>query len=197
MVSVRNDARPAPGPDRSSTEGSERKEVSIFVHGRILRPILGLNLLFMSLPLVLGGYGRNTFINLGFAWGTRRCFTGRSSFASISARSRYFAGAGGLGAADGVWGDRHLAMGPHSNLTRSERRYRVCSRVAIERGDHSRHVPEQPQAEDYADRKNRISERHPAGQDKSEDATNRPAITIPTARLLLARVSCRTRRSKP
>ena len=37
-----------------STEGTERNDVAIFVHGRILRPFLGLNLLFMSLPLVLG-----------------------------------------------------------------------------------------------------------------------------------------------
>jgi len=59
-----------------STEGSERNEVSVFVHGRILRPILGLNLLFMSLPLVLGGYGRNTFINLGFALGNSAIFYG-------------------------------------------------------------------------------------------------------------------------
>lgn len=59
-----------------STEGSERNEVSVFVHGRILRPILGLNLLFMSLPLVLGGYGRNTFINLGFALGNSAMFYG-------------------------------------------------------------------------------------------------------------------------
>jgi lipopolysaccharide export system permease protein len=59
-----------------STEGSERIEVSVFLHGRILRPVLGLNLLFMSLPLVLGGYGRNTFINLGFALGNSALFYG-------------------------------------------------------------------------------------------------------------------------
>jgi lipopolysaccharide export system permease protein len=59
-----------------STAGSERVEVAVFVHGRILRPVLGMNLLFMSLPLVLGGYGRNTFINLGFALGNSAIFYG-------------------------------------------------------------------------------------------------------------------------
>jgi lipopolysaccharide export system permease protein len=50
--------------------------VEMFVHVRILRPFLGLNLLFMSLPLVLGGYGRNTFINLGFALANSAIFYG-------------------------------------------------------------------------------------------------------------------------
>ena len=59
-----------------STEGSERSEVAMFVHGRILRPFLGINLLFMSLPLVLGGYGRNAFINLGFALANSALFYG-------------------------------------------------------------------------------------------------------------------------
>jgi lipopolysaccharide export LptBFGC system permease protein LptF len=63
-----------------STEGSERNEVSMFVHVRILRPILGMNLLFMSLPLVLGGYGRNMFINLGLALGNSAIFYGALIF---------------------------------------------------------------------------------------------------------------------
>jgi lipopolysaccharide export LptBFGC system permease protein LptF len=63
-----------------STEGTERNDVAMFVHGRILRPFLGLNLLFMSLPLVLGGYGRNTFINLGFAMGNSAMFYGAIIF---------------------------------------------------------------------------------------------------------------------
>jgi lipopolysaccharide export system permease protein len=63
-----------------STEGTERTDVAIFVHGRILRPILGLNLLCMSLPLVLGGYGRNTFINLGLALGNTAIFYGAILF---------------------------------------------------------------------------------------------------------------------
>jgi lipopolysaccharide export system permease protein len=62
--------------DPSTAEGSERRDVSTFVHMRIIRPILGLNLLFMSLPLVLGGYGRNAFINLGFALANSAIFYG-------------------------------------------------------------------------------------------------------------------------
>jgi len=50
------------------------------VHSRTLRPILGLNLLFMSLPLVLGGYGRNAFINLGFALANSAIFYGAILF---------------------------------------------------------------------------------------------------------------------
>jgi lipopolysaccharide export LptBFGC system permease protein LptF len=63
-----------------STEGTERNDVANFVHLRILRPFLGLTLLFMSLPLVLGGYGRNTFINLGFALGNSAIFYGMIIF---------------------------------------------------------------------------------------------------------------------
>jgi lipopolysaccharide export system permease protein len=66
--------------DPSTEEGSERRDVSIFVHTRILRPILGLNLLFISLPLVLGGYGRNAFVNLGFALANSAIFYGAILF---------------------------------------------------------------------------------------------------------------------
>jgi lipopolysaccharide export system permease protein len=66
--------------DPSTEEGSERRDVSIFVHSRILRPILAMNLLFMSLPLVLGGYGRNAFINLGFALANSAIFYGAILF---------------------------------------------------------------------------------------------------------------------
>ena len=40
-------------------------DIAVFLHNRMLRPLLGLNLLLLSLPLVLGGYGRNMFVNLG------------------------------------------------------------------------------------------------------------------------------------
>ena len=62
--------------DPSTEEGSERNDVAMFVHVRLLRPFLAMNLLFMSLPLVLGGFGRNTFINLGFALGNSALFYG-------------------------------------------------------------------------------------------------------------------------
>jgi lipopolysaccharide export system permease protein len=63
-----------------STEGSEGIEVAIFVHFRLLRPILSMVLLFLSLPLVLGGYGRNMFINLGLALGNSAIFYGALIF---------------------------------------------------------------------------------------------------------------------
>ena len=66
--------------DPATGEGSEAIEVAIFVHTRLLRPILSLSLLFMSLPLVLGGYGRNMFINLGFALGNSALFYGALLF---------------------------------------------------------------------------------------------------------------------
>ena len=41
---------------------------------RGLRPLLSLNLMLLSLPLVLGGYGRNMFINLGLSLGVSAQF---------------------------------------------------------------------------------------------------------------------------
>ncbi len=56
------------------SEASDRSEIAVKIHFRVMRPFLALNLLFMSLPLVLGGYGRNMFINLGFALGNSAMF---------------------------------------------------------------------------------------------------------------------------
>jgi lipopolysaccharide export system permease protein len=64
-----------------SLEGTQELEVEIFLHSRLLRPVLSMSLLFMSLPLVLGGYGRNMFINLGFALGNSALFYGTLIFA--------------------------------------------------------------------------------------------------------------------
>ncbi len=66
-----------------STEGSERIDVAMFVHVRILRPVMGLTLLFMSLPLVLSGYGRNSFLSLGFALGNSGMFYGANILCSF------------------------------------------------------------------------------------------------------------------
>jgi lipopolysaccharide export system permease protein len=52
----------------------EKLDISVFLHGRILRSCLALALLCVSLPLVLGGYGRNMFINLGFSLATSAVF---------------------------------------------------------------------------------------------------------------------------
>ncbi len=57
-------------------EGTQRMDVEIFLHQRLLRPVLSMALLFMTLPLVLGGYGRNMFINLGLALGNSAIFYG-------------------------------------------------------------------------------------------------------------------------
>lgn len=59
-----------------ASEGTERAEIPMYIHIRLLRPILSLTLLFMSLPLVLGGVGRNMFINLGLALGNSAVFYG-------------------------------------------------------------------------------------------------------------------------
>ena len=71
----------APTPDlvRAVTDPSSPSEgiqVSVFLHGRLVRPITSLVLLFLSLPLVLGGEGRNMFINLGLSLGTSALFYG-------------------------------------------------------------------------------------------------------------------------
>src|SRR3954471_22245483 len=71
-----------------SSEGTERADITIHLHVRLLRPILTLTLMFMSLPLVLGGYGRNMFINLGFALGNSAFFYG------MLLLCQYLAGAG-------------------------------------------------------------------------------------------------------
>ncbi len=55
---------------------SEAVQVGVFLHGRLVRPITSLVLLFLSLPLVLGGEGRNMFINLGLSLGTSGLFYG-------------------------------------------------------------------------------------------------------------------------
>jgi lipopolysaccharide export system permease protein len=61
-------------------EGTQGLDVEVFLHSRLLRPVLSMALLFMSLPLVLGGYGRNMFINLGFALGNSALFYGTLIF---------------------------------------------------------------------------------------------------------------------
>jgi lipopolysaccharide export system permease protein len=64
----------------------ERNDISIFLHGRIIRPLLGFNLMLLSLPLVLGGAGRNMFINLGMSLGTS------GMFYSVNFLSQYLGG---------------------------------------------------------------------------------------------------------
>ena len=54
----------------------EKVDIAVFLHNRFLRPCLALALLGVTLPLVLGGYGRNMFINLGLAIATSALFYG-------------------------------------------------------------------------------------------------------------------------
>jgi lipopolysaccharide export system permease protein len=53
---------------------AEKSEMEIFLHSRIIRPLLSFNLMLLSLPLVLGGSGRNMFVNLGMSLGTSGIF---------------------------------------------------------------------------------------------------------------------------
>lgn len=55
---------------------TEKLDIAVCIHNRLLRPLLSLNLMVLSLPLVLGGYGRNMFINLGLSLGTSAVFYG-------------------------------------------------------------------------------------------------------------------------
>ena len=52
----------------------EKTDIAVFLHGRLLRPLLGLALLGVTLPLVLGGYGKNMFVNLGLSLATSAVF---------------------------------------------------------------------------------------------------------------------------
>ena len=54
----------------------EKMDISVFLHNRMMRPLLGLALLFLNLPQVLGGYGRNMFVSLGLSLGTAALFYG-------------------------------------------------------------------------------------------------------------------------
>jgi lipopolysaccharide export system permease protein len=65
---------------------AERNDMEIFLHSRIIRPLLSFNLMLLSLPLVLGGAGRNMFVNLGMSLGTSGIFY------SFSFMSQYLGG---------------------------------------------------------------------------------------------------------
>ncbi len=56
--------------------GPERMDIAVFLHNRMLRPLSSLTLLFLSLPQVLGGYGRNMFVGLAISLGTAALFYG-------------------------------------------------------------------------------------------------------------------------
>jgi lipopolysaccharide export system permease protein len=72
------------------TDARESDDISLFLHFRLLRPAMSLTLLFMTLPLVLSGYGRNSFISLGLALGNS------AMFYSIQLLGRFLGGSGWL-----------------------------------------------------------------------------------------------------
>ncbi len=55
---------------------AEKLDVEVFLHTRLLRPLMCVALLCVTLPQVLGGYGKNMFINLGLSLGTTALFYG-------------------------------------------------------------------------------------------------------------------------
>lgn len=66
-----------PGLIRALSDPSndpEKVDISVYLHSRMLRPLVGMALLFLALPQVLGGMGRNTFISLGMSLGTTAVF---------------------------------------------------------------------------------------------------------------------------
>jgi lipopolysaccharide export system permease protein len=54
--------------------GTEKVEIGVFLHSRLIRPLASFTLLLLSLPLVLGGDTRNMFINLGLSLATSGVF---------------------------------------------------------------------------------------------------------------------------
>jgi lipopolysaccharide export system permease protein len=76
---------------------AQKPDISVFLHGRVLRPALSMILMFMSLPLVLGGYGRNMFINLGLSLATSALFY------SVCFVGQYLAGSMVLAPTFAVW----------------------------------------------------------------------------------------------
>lgn len=79
------------------SNSADRSDIEVFLHSRMVRPIAGLCLMFLSLPLVLGGQGRNMFINLGMSLGTSGVFY------AVNFMCGYFGGLGELSAELAAW----------------------------------------------------------------------------------------------
>lgn len=75
----------------------DRRDIEVFLHTRLIRPLTGLCLMCLSLPLVLGGAGRNMFVNLGLSLGTSGVF-----YAFLFMCS-YFGGLGALSSELAAW----------------------------------------------------------------------------------------------
>jgi lipopolysaccharide export system permease protein len=53
---------------------SQKLEIGVFLHGRMIRPFMSFCLMIVSLPLVLSGESRNMFVNLGLSLATSGVF---------------------------------------------------------------------------------------------------------------------------
>ncbi len=72
-------------------------DIEVFLHSRMIRPLAALALLGISLPIVLGGQGRNMFVNLGLSLLTSGIF-----YASTF-MSGYFGSNGAIPATLAAW----------------------------------------------------------------------------------------------
>ena len=68
----------------------EKGEIAVYLHQRNLRPGLSFALMALSMPLVLGGFGRNVFLNLGFSVATSAAFYASLFACSYLASHRVF-----------------------------------------------------------------------------------------------------------
>lgn len=82
---------------RDPTNKPELTDIAVFLHGRIVRPLLSMTLLFLSLPIVLGGEGKNMFINMGLSLATS------AGFQSAIFLAQYFAGFSLIGPELSAW----------------------------------------------------------------------------------------------
>jgi lipopolysaccharide export system permease protein len=73
---------------RDPTSENERTRIAVFLHARLIRPVLSITLLFLSLPLVMSGDKRNMFINLGLSLGTALVVYGTTFFMQYLGNSR-------------------------------------------------------------------------------------------------------------
>lgn len=85
------------GALRESSNKPEWTDIEVFVHARLVRPLASLALLGLSLPLVLGGQGRNMFINLGLSLATSGLFYAASFMA------QYFGSSGAISTPLSAW----------------------------------------------------------------------------------------------
>jgi lipopolysaccharide export system permease protein len=82
---------------RESCNKPEWTDIEVFLHARLVRPLASLALLGLSLPLVLGGQGRNMFVNLGMSLATSGLFY------AVSFMSQYFGSSGAITTSMSAW----------------------------------------------------------------------------------------------